>query len=96
MQKTGRKLSVDAWRRFVEKHHMEWIQSRDPQPDVIRLFFGEGRRFGIPASFVIDRDGSVRSERDDWSPSMQGFLNDDINKALKSLLPVPSASTENH
>jgi peroxiredoxin len=86
----------DAWRRFVEKHHMEWIQSRDPQHDVVRLFFGEGRRFGIPAYFVIDGDGSVRSVRDDWSPSMQGFLNDDINKALKSLPPVPSASAENH
>jgi peroxiredoxin len=76
---------VDAWHHFVEKHHLEWVQARDGNRDVTRLFFGEGRRFYIPTYFVIGGDGAIVSARDDWSPSMEAFLNDDINKALKQL-----------
>jgi peroxiredoxin len=91
-------ISVDqdeaAWQHFVEKHHLEWVQARDAKHDVIRRFFGEGRQFYIPTYFVIGGDGAIVGAHDDWSPSMEAVLNDDINKALKQLPATPAESAQ--
>jgi cytochrome c biogenesis protein CcmG, thiol:disulfide interchange protein DsbE len=69
----------DAYRRFLERYHVNFVTVRDPTAKVNALF-GTAQ---IPETYVIDRDGILRrkfvSDQDWTSPEILSFL-----KKLKS------------
>jgi len=61
-------VSVDdddrAWREFIEKKHMDWLQYRDAEGKLRRLFDVRG----FPTYLVIDGDGIIRQRMTGLNP----------------------------
>lgn len=78
-------VSVDtddkAWRKFIQKHEMDWPQYRDNNGSL-------GRTFGIdavPTCFLIDQDGVVLYRDSGWGNGSEMILAANIAKELKML-----------
>ncbi len=75
-----------AWKTYVAKHHMVWVQAIDPQFKLgaeLHLEF-------IPTFIVVGRHGIERLETDSSGVFGEARIEDAINKALKQPYPGPA------
>ncbi len=66
-----------AWREFVQKHEMSWLQYRDADHQLAREFGVTS----IPHYFTIDSDGVLASESLGSGSNLEGRLRDLIARA---------------
>jgi peroxiredoxin len=65
----------DAYTRFLSRHHVDFINVRDPDESAAKLYHTDM----WPETYVIDRKGVIRRKfvgPQDWSsPEIRSFLN---------------------
>jgi thiol-disulfide isomerase/thioredoxin len=69
----------DVWRTFIDAQHMNWSEYIDLSGDVQAAF----KIQSFPTYIVLDKDGVVRYRQSGFGDSIEGDLEDAINKALK-------------
>jgi thioredoxin-like negative regulator of GroEL len=69
------------WQRYIQDNGMEWPQYYDRNRAVMKLFGVKP----IPTYVLIDHEGIVRATREGWSPSIDGWLDGQVNKYLKAI-----------
>ncbi len=75
-----------AWKTYVAKHHMDWVQTIDPRFKLgteLHLEF-------IPTFIVVDRRGIERLQTDGSGIFGEARIENAINKALKQPYPDPA------
>jgi thiol-disulfide isomerase/thioredoxin len=70
----------DAWRQFVVKHKMDWLEYRDDSEKVIGAFKVEE----YPTYIVLDPEGIVRYRKAGYDNEMFFELEEQIKKTLKA------------
>ena len=78
-----------AWRAFIDKNQMTWLQFRDRNDRLTRLFAVEG----IPHYFTIDSDGVLTSEMMGSDSDVEGKLKKLVKKA-RLAAPAPVAAQQ--
>ncbi len=73
-----------TWRQFTESHDERWVQVRDSNRQLSRLFFSFGR-MALPTYFLVDGEGNVRLHISGWSDSMGQRLDREIGRLIKEL-----------
>jgi hypothetical protein len=73
-----------TWRQFTESHDEQWVQVRDSNRQLSRLFFSFGR-MALPTYFLADGEGNVRLHISGWSDSMGQRLDREIGRLIKEL-----------
>jgi thiol-disulfide isomerase/thioredoxin len=73
-----------TWRQFTESHDEQWVQVRDSNRQLSRLFFSFGR-MALPTYFLVDGEGNVRLHISGWSDSMGQRLDREIGRLIKEL-----------
>ena len=69
------------WQRYIKDNGMEWPQYYDRNRSMMKLFGVKP----IPTYVLIDHEGIVRATREGWSPSIDGWLDGQVNKYLKAV-----------
>jgi thiol-disulfide isomerase/thioredoxin len=68
-------------RTYVKDNAMEWPQYYDRNRAITKLFGVKP----VPTYVLIDHEGIVRATREGWSPSVDGWLDGQVNKYLKAI-----------
>jgi thiol-disulfide isomerase/thioredoxin len=68
-------------RTYIKDNGMEWPQYYDRNRAITKLFGVKP----VPTYVLIDHEGIVRATREGWSPSVDGWLDGQVNKYLKAI-----------